>query len=76
MDSNDGESGGNVGTSAEVSSGAEPGGLQRVFFCYQCQRRTFPDAEHIEVSTIRIASDSEIRCYKDHKNSLGRTSPA
>lgn len=28
---------------------AESGGLQRVFYCHQCLRRTFPNAEHIQV---------------------------
>ena len=39
------ESGGESGSNAEASAGA----LQRVFYCHECQRRTFPNAEHIEV---------------------------
>ena len=39
------ESGGESGSNAEASGGA----LQRVFYCHECQRRTFPNAEHIEV---------------------------
>ena len=39
------ESGGESRSNAEASGGA----LQRVFYCHECQRRTFPNAEHIEV---------------------------
>ena len=39
------ESGGESGSNAEASGGA----LQRVFYCHECQRRTFPNVEHIEV---------------------------
>ena len=39
------ESGGESGSNAEASGGA----LRRVFYCHECQRRTFPNAEHIEV---------------------------
>jgi len=48
---------------AEGSGGAEPtaenpgtegGGLQRVFYCHQCFRRTFPNAEHIQNFTCNI----------------------
>jgi len=41
------ESGGESGSNAEASGGA----LQRVFYCHECQRRTFPNAEHIESFT-------------------------
>ena len=39
--------GGGAESSAETS--IPEGGLQRVFFCHQCSRRTFPNAEHIQV---------------------------
>ena len=38
---------GESGATAENSESS--GQLQRVFYCHECQRRSFPNAEHIQV---------------------------
>ena len=62
MDSVSGGGGGGEGetSASEVNSG----GLQRVFYCHQCLRRTFPDAEHIDVNILSylIPNSSNNQC--------------
>lgn len=43
------EGGGGAESSADNPAAEGQGGLQRVFHCHQCSRKTFPNAEHIEV---------------------------
>ncbi len=44
------EGGGGAESSADnPAAEGQGGGLQRVFHCHQCSRKTFPNAEHIEV---------------------------
>ena len=43
------EGGGGAESSAENPAAEGQVGLQRVFHCHQCSRKTFPNAEHIEV---------------------------
>lgn len=38
------------GGGGDEAANAESGGLQRVFYCHQCLRRTFPNAEHVQVA--------------------------
>jgi len=52
MDSGAEGSGGGAESTAE--NPASEGGLQRVFYCHQCFRRTFPNAEHIRNFTCNI----------------------
>ena len=47
MESGGANSGGSEATASENSE--SPGQLQRVFYCHECQRRSFPNAEHIQV---------------------------
>ena len=43
------EGGGGAESSADNPAAEGQGGLQRVFHCHECSRKTFPNAEHIEV---------------------------
>ena len=52
MDSGAEGSGGGAESTGE--NPASEGGLQRVFYCHQCFRRTFPNAEHIRNFTCNI----------------------
>jgi len=45
-------SGGGAESTAESSN--RESGLQRVFYCHECSRRTFPNAEHVESFTCNI----------------------
>ena len=46
------EGGGGAESSADNPAAEGQGGLQRVFHCHQCSRKTFPNAEHIEVRKL------------------------
>lgn len=48
------EGGGGAESSADNPAAEGQGGLQRVFHCHQCSRKTFPNAEHIENFTCSI----------------------
>ena len=50
-----GAEGAGGGAESSAESSIPEGGLQRVFFCHQCSRRTFPNAEHIQVRFFALS---------------------
>ena len=52
------EGGGGAESSADNPAAEGQGGLQRVFHCHQCSRKTFPNAEHIEVRNLKICTSA------------------